>query len=311
MSETPDSFRTEAPASADRTLSPWNDPRVVANHRRRKALDLTMKIAVACCIAVVLVPLGDLLYTFAYHGFLLLSVPALTASTLNGGVGNAIEGTLLLIGLSSLIAVPIGIFGGVYMAEFSGNGKFAGSLRFAADVLAGVPSIVLGYVGYLAFVIYFGWNFSALAASLTLSILMFPYIFRTTELALRKVPASIREGAIALGSTKTTMINRLVLRFAIPGILTGVLLSISIGASETAPLLYTASFSNYFPTTTLVGHAGSPAPIAYLTDVVYLIVNAFTSTAVNQAYFAAFLLILIILTLNIVARVAVGRFSKI
>jgi phosphate transport system permease protein len=177
-------------------------------------------------------------------------------------------------------------------------------LRFAADILVGVPSIVLGYVGYVVFVKFFGWGFSALAAGIILSIIMFPYIFRTTEIALRKVPKNLKEGAIALGSTKSTMINRLVLRFAFPSILTGVLLSVGIALSETAPVLYTASFASYNPTTLF-------QPLGYLTGVIWFFYQSYLPAQVQLAYVATFLLILIVLTLNIVARVGLARFSKV
>ncbi|HVC27366.1 MAG TPA: phosphate ABC transporter permease PstA [Nitrososphaerales archaeon] len=271
-----------------------------------------VEVLAVLCILAVLLPLGDMIYMFAYRGLQVISIPKLTtitvgsASFVSGGLANAIAGTALLISLAAAITIPIGVLGGVYMSEFSNDSRLSEGLRFAADIMAGNSSIVLGYVGYLVFVLYFGWGYSAAAGALTLSILMFPYVFRTTELALRKVPASIREAAIALGSTKTTMINRLVLRFALPGILTGIILAVGIGLSETAPLLYTALFSNYLPSGALFHE-----PIGYLTYVVYVYSQLPSNGAHDLAYLSSFLLISAVLVINVVARVGLRKLSKV
>jgi phosphate transport system permease protein len=258
-------------------------------------------------VLAILIPLGDMLYMFAYKGIELISIPRLVDTPISAtpGIGNAIEGTALLLALSSAIAVPLGILGGVYMAEFSTGGRFSEGLRFAADVLAGVPSIVLGYVCFLSLVIFLNFGYSAMAAGIALSIIMFPYIFRTTEIAIHRVPNNIKEGAIALGSTRTTMINRLVIRFAMPGILTGVLLALGISLSETAPLLYTANFANYTPTSLFHSQLG------YLTGVIYFFYQSNLPADVQLSYVATFVLILMVLTLNIVARFGLKRFSKV
>lgn len=286
---------------------------MVSNHRRRVLWDRVIKVLLVLCVVAVLLPLADMIYMFAYRGLQVISIEKLTTITVgtgtsfvSGGLANAITGTALLVSLATAITVPLGLLGGVYMAEFSNSNRLSEALRFASDVLAGNSSIVLGYVGYLVFVLYFGWGYSALAGALTLSILMFPYVFRTTELAIRKVPAEIREAAIALGSTRSTMINRLVLKFALPGILTGVLLSVSIGLSETAPLLYTALFSNYMPSGALLHN-----PVGYLTYVVYVYSQLPSSSAHDLAYLSSFLLISAVLSINVVARVALRRISKV
>lgn len=291
---------------------PWQDKRILRNYARRRTRELAYKILAVGAVIVVLAPLLDILYMFAYTGAQLVSIQSLTELTSGGsglgggGIANAIVGSLFLVSLSVMISVPIGVFGGVYMAEFAGEkSRYAESIRFSSDILAGVPSIVLGYIGFLLFVLYFGWGLSALAASLTLTILMFPYILRTTELSIRRVPTGIREGALALGSTKTLMINKLTLRFAMPGILTGILLAISISVSETAPLLYTAGFSNYMPNALLHSQIG------YLTYVVWVFSQEPTVQAHNLAYVASFMLLVFVLVINVVARVALRRFSKI
>ena len=284
-----------------------------ANYRRRRILNHVMTAAAVVSISVVMVPLADIVYMFALRGLEVISWEKLTTITVGtgvdfvgGGIANAIAGTGLLVGLATLITVPLGLVGGIYMAEFSNNNRLSEALRFASDVMAGNSSVVVGFAGYLVFVLYFGWGYSALAGALTLSILMFPYVFRTTELALRKVPNDIRDGAKALGSTKSTTINRLTLRFAMPGILTGILLSVSIALSETAPLLFTASFSNYLPTSSLVHN-----PVGYLTYVVYVYSLLPSSSAHDLAYLSSFLLIATIFTINVVARVVLGRMSKV
>jgi phosphate transport system permease protein len=297
--------------SEDRTravpTTTWNHPRVIANHRSRKARNLLFTALCVAAVVAILLPLGDMLYMFAYRGIQVISLARLVGDPISKipGIGNAIIGTAILTALSAAIAIPLGVLGGVYMAEFSTGGRFSEGLRFAADVLAGVPSIVLGYVCFLALVIFLNFGYSAMAAGIALAIIMFPYIFRTTEIAIRRVPASIKEGAIALGSTKTTMINRLVLRFALPGILTGVLLALGISLSETAPLLYTANFANYTPTALFHSQLG------YLTGVIYLFYTSNLPADVQLAYLASFLLILIVLALNVVARLGLKRFSKI
>ncbi len=292
---------------------PWKDPKVISNHRRRKLSNNLVKIALVAVVLLALYPLMDMLYLFALRGLEAISVSRLILSTTPtgsgepGGLANAVQGTLVLIGMSSAISIPFGVFGGVYMAEFSKNtGRFADAIRFVSDVIAGLPSIVLGYFGFLLFVLYFGWGFSAIAAGITLSVIMFPYILRTTELSIRKVPSSIREGALALGSTRTQMINRLTLRFALPGILTGILLSISIALGETAPLLYTAGISNQFPCATCLH-----TPVPYLTGIIW---NFYTQPGPGYqdlAYLATFLLISIVVVINIVARFTIRRYSRI
>jgi phosphate transport system permease protein len=285
----------------------WNHPRVIANHRSRKARNIVFSALCIAAVVAILLPLGDMLYMFAYRGLQVISLARLVGDPISKipGIGNAIVGTAILTTLSAAIAIPLGVLGGVYMAEFSTGGRFSEGLRFAADVLAGVPSIVMGYVCFLALVIFLNFGYSAMAAGIALAIIMFPYIFRTTEIAIRRVPASIKEGAIALGSTKTTMINKLVLRFALPGILTGVLLALGISLSETAPLLYTANFANYTPTSLFHSQLG------YLTGVIYLFYTSNLPADVQLAYLASFLLIVIVLALNVVARIGLKRFSKI
>jgi phosphate transport system permease protein len=264
------------------------------------------------CVAVVLYPLLDIAFLFLYKGALALSLPRLTMTTFAGqGLSNSIVGTLAIAALSSLVAIPIGVIGGIYLAEFSGNSKYAEAVRFIADVLAGVPSILLGYVSFVILILYFGWGRggsggSLLAGSLALSVLMLPYILRTTELSIRKVPNSLREAATALGATKTQMINKMTFILALPGILTGIILSVSIAIGETAPLLITVGNSDSY------SFCLTNCPTSYLTYIIWNFVrSANTPNGESLAYLSVFLLILFAIGLNVTARIGLRRFSKI
>lgn len=248
---------------------------------------------------------------FIYRGALAISIPNLTLTTSQGGLGNAILGTVLITGSAGLVAIPVGVLGGIYLAEFSGQSKYAGSVRFVADVLAGVPSILLGWISYVVLINYFGWGRqesggSLLAGALALSVLMLPYILRTTELSLRKVPNSLREAANALGATKTQMINKMTFILALPGILTGIILSLSIAIGETAPLLITVGNSSSY-SFCLVN-----CPSSYLTYMIWNFVTSANSVnAESLAYLSVFLLITFVIGLNLIARVGLRRLSKI
>lgn len=226
-----------------------------------------------------------------------------TKTTANGGLLNAIEGSLFLVALSAAISVTLGLFTGIYLAEF--GGRFASFVRFLADVLTGVPSIVVGYFGYIVFVLYLGWGFSALAAAMALTIIMLPYISRTAEFALRRVPSDIKEGSFALGASKSTTVNKISLRYAAPGVITGILIAVSISIGETAPLIYTADFSDFAPSGAL-----THSPVGYLTYVVWAFINQPFALPQEQAYVAALLLLLFVLGAGLAARLLVNRWWK-
>ena len=211
-----------------------------------------------------------------------------------------------MIGLSSLIAVPLGVFSGVYLAEFTSlHNKFAEAIRFISDVLAGVPSIVLGYVGFLAFVRIppLGILCDGIG-SYTLN--SHASIYHQDHRTLYQERTRQHQGRRDCSrSRKSSMINRLTLRFALPGIITGVMLAVSISFSETAPLLYTADFNNYLPI--LVFHQ----PVGFLTYIVYVYSNLPYQSAHNLAYAASFVLLSFVFVVNLFARVVLKRFSKI
>ena len=218
-----------------------------------------------------------------------------------GGLLNAIEGTVVIGVGSMLLAVPFGVAAGLYAAQFS-HTVFASAIRFLADVLVGVPSIVLGYFGYVTMVEGLGWNFSLAAACITIAILCLPYICRTTELALSQVPAAMQEAAYALGAGEGRVAFRIALPMALPGILTGILLAFAISIGETAPLIYTAGWSSYLWTGQVVR-----SPVGYLTYAIWAFINEPFKAANQLAYAAAFLVTFLVLLISIGARAALIR----
>ena len=179
------------------------------------------------------------------------------------GIQNALYGTLLLLLGVLIVAGGIGVAAGIYLADFAG-GRVQRSLRFFSEVLSGSPSIVIGYVGYLALVIEFHWGFSLLAAILALSVLVLPYVVKTTEVAVRQVPTALREASAGLGISRTRTVWSILLPPALPGIVSGLVVALAISTGETAPLLFTAGFSDSNPTLTLFHH-----PLGYLTGVTF------------------------------------------
>ena len=213
---------------------------------------------------VALVPLAFVLFFVVSEGIQAVNFDfnqdAKPVGETGGGMANAIVGTLILTGLGSAFAVPIGVLSGVYMSEYAGT-RFASLVRFAADTLNGVPSIVIGVFVYGIAVLPFK-QFSALAGGLALGVMMIPIIARTTEELLLLVPGTMREGALALGATRSRAVFSVVLPAALPGIVTGIVLALARIAGETAPLLFTA-FNNRFFTTQL------NQPIASLTVMIF------------------------------------------
>jgi len=218
-----------------------------------------------------------------------------------GGMKNAIVGTLMILAIASLIAVPIGIFAGVYMAEY-GQNRLGDALRFISDVLTSLPSIVLGIFAYSLLVATTG-HFSAIAGSVALAVLMMPVVLRTTEAAMVLVPNAVREAGYALGIPRWRVTLRVVIPTALGGITTGVLLAMARAAGETAPLLFTAlgsPFLNLDPT----------KPTQTLSLIVYH--NALTPypDLQDEAWGAALLLVVMVTLAGIAARIYVARLQR-
>ncbi len=218
-----------------------------------------------------------------------------------GGLLNAIEGTLVLALGGIMLAAPPGLAAGIYLAEFD-RGRLAPTIRFLADVLVGVPSIVIGYFGYVTMVVALGWKFSVAAGSVALAIISLPYICRTTEMALRQVPRALREAAYALGASDGRVTLGICVPAALPGILTGVLLALAISVGETAPLLYTAGWSSYLWT----GHFTNE-PVGYLTYVIWAFITEPFESAHALAYAAAFFVTLFVLVISILTRMVLDE----
>jgi phosphate transport system permease protein len=215
-----------------------------------------------------------------------------------GGIGNAILGTMILLLLSSVIGLPFGIATGVYLSEF-GSGRFASVVRFVADTMTGVPSIVVGVFVYAIIVLPMK-HFSALAGGVALAILMIPIVSRTTEEMIRLVPQTLREGALALGAPHWRVTLGIVIPAASSGIVTGAMLAIARVSGETAPLLFTAFGSRFFPTSL-------NEPIASLTVQIYNYAISPYDEWHAQAWAATLVLMTVILSINIMVRIVTRR----
>ena len=265
---------------------------------------------IACGIALLLVigPLIDIVWVGTYNGLSAFSFRLFTSSTPPTGVGlwNAIEGTIVISIAAMAIAVPVGIGAGIYLSEY-GNHWLGGTIRFLSDVLTGTPSIVLGYFSYICLVGALGWGLAAPAGAVTIAILIVPYLARITELALRQVPTAMREAAFALGAQEPTVVFKIILPSAASGVVTGALLALAISVGETAPLIYTAGFSNYPLDPTAPVHSFLHNQIGYLTYVIWTFIEQPDQASHALAFAAAFLVMLFVLLINIGVRLAVRR----
>ncbi len=216
-----------------------------------------------------------------------------------GGFGNAILGTLIIIVLAALISVPVGILSAVFLAQATKESRLAESVRFAAKVLTGFPSILAGVFAYGAIVLLTG-GFSAVAGAIAVSILMLPTILLTAEDAIRMVPVKMKEAAVGMGATTTQTVWMVLLPTAFPGILTGVMLAIARGAGETAPLIFTALFSNYWPISN--GQVHLMQPTASLAVLIYNFAGMPFDNQVELAWAAALVLVLIVLVTNLTGQ---------
>ncbi|HEY3204214.1 MAG TPA: phosphate ABC transporter permease PstA [Thermoanaerobaculia bacterium] len=273
---------------------------------RRKALSGFVVFLCGAAVAVALIPLFFIFTYVLQKGFSSLNWDFFTKSPkpvgeTGGGMGNAIVGTLILIGIASAIAVPVGMVAGVYLAEY-GKKPFASLVRFSADVLNGVPSIVIGIFAYGLAVLPVK-HFSALAGGLALGFMMIPIITRTTEELLNLVPSSLREGALALGATRARAAFSVMVPAALPGIMTGILVALARIAGETAPLLFTA-FGNRFFSTRL------DQPIASLTVQVFTYAISPYDDWHRQAWAGALVLVAVVFLFSVLARVATRRLER-
>jgi phosphate transport system permease protein len=275
---------------------------------KRKAANGLMWVVAVLATLAALAPLAMVLYYVAAQGLPALNLAFFThmpkpVGEPGGGMANAIVGSLILIGLASAVGLPIGILGGIYLAEF-GNNRFGWAVRFAADVLSGVPSIVIGIFVY-AVVVMPMKRFSALAGGAALGVMMIPTVIRTTEELVRLVPVSLREAALSLGATHWRTVFKVVLVAAKGGVITGVLLAVARIAGETAPLLFTA-FGNRFWSARL------DQPIASLPVQIFTYAIAPYDDWHAQAWAGALVLVALVLILSVAARYTTrGRFRAV
>ncbi len=287
----------EAAREAGRAFPPGELERSLRRPRTVVSAQLTALVTLLTLAA--LVPLFSVVYMLLVRGISKLCWATFTslppaALEEGGGFGNALLGTLIMVGIAALVAVPAGILAAVFLAEVGPKTWLAQAVRFGAKVMSGFPSILAGVFAYGAVVLVTG-GFSALAGGLALALLMLPTVMLTAEDAIRMVPAKVREAAIGMGATPTQVICRVTLPAALPGILTGVMLAVARAAGETAPLLFTAMFSNFWS-------GGVMEPTASLAVLIYNFSGMPFANQIEMAWAAALVLVLLVLTANLVGQ---------
>jgi len=270
----------------------------MSNYALRKAKDKIMRSLAYTALAIALIPLVSILLETAIRGvsainidFIVERIPPLGQP--GGGIGPAIQGTIIVVGIASLIGVPIGVFSGIYLAEFRET-KLASTARFLSDALSNMPSIVVGIFSWALIVTVIGW--SVIAGAIALSIMMIPVVTRTTEEAIKLVPRTIREAALALGVPRWKTTLTVVLSGARKGIITGILLAVARISGETAPLLLTVLGSRFW-------FSGFTDPTAALPLSIFNFSQSpYSGVDWPKAWGASMILIFMILGINIVVR---------
>ncbi len=275
------------------------DPR----YRWRRGIDQGMTLVCLVCTVLVLTPLALVLAFLAQTGLSALNWDFFTklpgaAGEPGGGMANAITGTLILIGIAGCLGIPIGVLGGTFLSEYPQT-QVSRITRFAADVMNGIPSIVIGLFAYVLIVLPMR-HFSALAGGVALGVMLIPTVMRTTEEIVRLVPQSVREAALALGIPQWKTTLRVVLPTATAGIVTGIMVALARIAGETAPLLFTA-FGNRFWNRSFL------QPIAALPLQIFAYAISPFDDWHRQAWAGALVLVAIVLVVNIIARYATSR----
>jgi phosphate transport system permease protein len=275
----------------------------MTSYRLRKFKNKLYFVLCAACVIIAVVPLLSILYEVIARGAPQLSINFLIQRDADGGIGPAIQGTLILIGLTSLIGIPVGVLSGVYLAEY-GNNKYASTLRTVNDVLTEFPSIVVGITAFGVIVLGIIGSYSPLAGAVALSFILIPIVARTTEESLKLVPNSVREASLALGVHKWRTTLSVVLPAAKGGLVTGILLSVARIAGETAPLIMTVLGNSYF-------FQGFSSPMDVLPLRIWRDSLQPYANLQAQGWGAALVLILIVLSLNIAVRIASrGRLKR-
>ncbi len=264
-----------------------------------------------CCAVSACIPLFSVLYMLIIRGGKRLSLELFTSLPptsfdSGGGFGNAILGTLVMVGIASLIAVPFGILAAIFLAEFGDETRIATIARFCAKTMTGLPSILAGVFAYAAVVMVTG-TYSAVAGGVALSLLMLPTVMLTAEESIKMVPRIMREAAVGIGCTPTQVMWKIMLPVAMPGMITGVMLAVARAAGETAPLLFTALFSDYWM---FQGGAGDlMAPTASLAVLIYNFSNQPFENQIELAWAASLVLVMMVFIINILSRL-IGQRKK-
>jgi phosphate transport system permease protein len=269
---------------------------------RRTAKELLFKIGLGIAVLIIISPFFLVLFQVATVGLIELGSQGVSFFTtepgpgLQAGILNAVVGTLFLMAVAGAFGIPVSVFGAVYINEYAKPGRIRVSIEFAADVMAGIPSIVYGAFGLILFVNALHFGKSVLSGGLTLGFMMIPTVLRTTQEALRAVPMTLREASLALGATKWTTTWNVTIRAAFPGVITGILLAIGRIIGETAPLLLTAGFNVFTP----IGVFDQVASMPY---VIYFYLAQPEATGLPiKAHATALALMIIVLAVDVVAN---------
>jgi len=292
---------------ATATTEPEQEPSALrfSLGNRRTLLDRSLTVFAIAVACFALFPLFSVLYMLIARGGHLLS-PTLFieltpgAGMEGGGIGNALLGTLIVVAVASAFSLPLGIMSAIYLAEYAGESRLGTLVRFAGKVLTGMPSILAGVFAY-AVIVVTTKSFSAFAGGVAMAILMVPTIMLTGEQALRGVPEKMRLAALGMGASRMETTLHVVLPTALPGILTGVMLALARAMGETAPLLFTALFSDYW----FDGKLGSP--IASLSVLIYNFSGSPFAHLSELAWAASLVLVVFVLALNVTAQAIIRR----
>ena len=254
------------------------------------------------------IPLISVLYMLVVRGGARLGWEAVSSLPpagfeMGGGFGNAIAGTVVMVGIGGLISIPIGVLAAVFLAELGPTRRLSQVARFATKTLTGIPSILAGVFAYAVVVLLTG-TYSAPAGGLALAVLMLPTVILTAESAIKAVPKITRDAAYGMGCTRTQVVWKVLLPTAMPGILTGVMLAVARAAGETAPLLFTALFSSYW---LFDSGAKLMQPTASLAVLIYNFAGMPFDNQIELAWAASLVLVLIVLVLNVVSRLVGQR----
>lgn len=270
-------------------------------YRRRRLKDKIMTGIIRLCVVLALIPLVSILGYVTWRGIgavnvdFLTKLPAPVGAT-GGGMANSIVGSGIVVGLAALMGIPVGVLAGIYLAEYGRTNWFGKTVRFLADVLQGIPSIVVGIVAF-TLVVLPTQGFSAVAGAVALSMMLVPFVARTTEEAVLTVSDDIREAGMALGQPRWRVILSVILNASRGPLVTGLMLAIARIAGETAPLLFTALNNRFW-------HQGLLEPISTLTVQLYSYAIAPFDDWNRQAWAGAFVLMALILLINVIARTA-------